>query len=95
MRPGAAIALDDMSKVLFGQSPLAGERRLRQSAKAEIGIADRAGHIETVAVLGPAPQHGMALGHEAERGDRDAQGTGRVRGIAAHESDPGLALERP
>src|SRR5262245_18996415 len=94
MRLRTAIALDDMSKVLLRKLPIAGEPRLHQHAKAEISIADRASHIETVAALRPAPEHGMALGHEAERGDGDAQGTGSVRGIAAHESDSSLVLKR-
>src|SRR5262245_28242102 len=93
MRLGTTIALDDMSKVLLRKFPVAGERRLPQHAKAEIGIADRAGHIETIAALRSAPEHCMALWYEAKRGDGDAQGTGSVRGVAAHESDPGLVLE--
>src|SRR5262245_26772208 len=93
MRLGTTIALDDMSNVLLREFPVAGERRFPQQAKAEIGIANRTGHVETVAALCPAPEHGMALGYEAERGDGDAQGTGSVRGVAAHESDPRLVLE--
>src|SRR5262245_1937959 len=94
MRPRTAIALDDMGEVLLRKFPITGERGLRQHAKAEISIADGAGHIEMIAALRPAPEHSMALGHEAERGDGDAQGTGSVRGIAPHESDPSLVLKR-
>ncbi len=88
------IALDDGGQIVLGETPIAAKRRLLKDAETKIGIADRARHIKLVAAFRTEPQHGMALGNQAERRDGDAQRAGDARRVAANESDPDPALER-
>src|SRR5512143_2847997 len=92
-RAWLAIAADEDAHIVSRQSKMAGEFGLLQQAKAEIGIADRAGHIKKIAALGTMPERCMAVRHEAERSDGDAQRPRGLGRVAAGKRDAAIPLE--